>query len=79
MWSAGCVLVEMLIGQPLFPGESSLDQLVEIMKILGSPSNEEIEDMKHELKDMSIPPVPPKNWRDVLPENVPRTADVLIG
>ncbi|KAH9732150.1 Shaggy-related protein kinase theta [Citrus sinensis] len=33
MWSIGCVLAELLLGQPLFPGESGVDQLVEIIKI----------------------------------------------
>ncbi|KAL6554110.1 DASH complex subunit ask1 [Orobanche minor] len=32
IWSAGCVLAELLLGQPLFPGESGVDQLVEIIK-----------------------------------------------
>ncbi|ESQ51663.1 hypothetical protein EUTSA_v10017932mg, partial [Eutrema salsugineum] len=42
IWSAGCVLVELLLGQPLFPGENSVDQLVEIIKVLGTPTREEI-------------------------------------
>ncbi|GAB4841814.1 Glycogen synthase kinase-3 MsK-3 [Ancistrocladus abbreviatus] len=33
IWSAGCVLAELLLGQPLFPGGSGVDQLVEIIKI----------------------------------------------
>ncbi|KAI8522529.1 hypothetical protein RHMOL_Rhmol13G0003900 [Rhododendron molle] len=33
IWSAGCVMAELLLGQPLFPGESGVDQLVEIIKI----------------------------------------------
>uniref|UniRef100_M1A9V4 non-specific serine/threonine protein kinase n=1 Tax=Solanum tuberosum TaxID=4113 RepID=M1A9V4_SOLTU len=33
MWSAGCVFAELLLGQPLFPGESGVDQLVEIIKV----------------------------------------------
>ncbi|ESQ51657.1 hypothetical protein EUTSA_v100179460mg, partial [Eutrema salsugineum] len=32
IWSAGCVLAELFLGQPLFPGENSVDQLVEIIK-----------------------------------------------
>ncbi|PPR94014.1 hypothetical protein GOBAR_AA26658 [Gossypium barbadense] len=32
IWSAGCVLAELLLGQPLFPGESGVDKLVEITK-----------------------------------------------
>ena len=34
LWSVGCVMAELLLGQPLFPGESGVDQLVEIIKVL---------------------------------------------
>ncbi|KAI3854453.1 hypothetical protein MKX03_036476 [Papaver bracteatum] len=34
IWSIGCVLAELLLGQPLFPSESGLDQLVEIIKLI---------------------------------------------
>lgn len=37
MWSVGCVMAELLLGQPLFPGESGVDQLVEIIKVDLSP------------------------------------------
>ena len=40
VWSAGCVIAEIILGQPLFPGESGVDQLVEIIKVLGTPSRE---------------------------------------
>ena len=33
VWSAGCVMAELLIGQPIFPGDSGVDQLVEIIKV----------------------------------------------
>ena len=42
VWAAGCVIAELLIGQPLFPGESGVDQLVEIIKILGTPNRDQI-------------------------------------
>eukprot|EP01126_Amoeba_proteus_P053390 TRINITY_DN6504_c1_g1_i8.p1 TRINITY_DN6504_c1_g1~~TRINITY_DN6504_c1_g1_i8.p1 ORF type:complete len:231 (+),score=42.35 TRINITY_DN6504_c1_g1_i8:698-1390(+) len=35
IWSAGCVMAELLLSHPLFAGESGVDQLVEIIKILG--------------------------------------------
>lgn len=44
-WSAGCVLAEMLLGRPLFPGISATDQLIEITSILGTPTEEEIRDI----------------------------------
>jgi glycogen synthase kinase 3 beta len=42
VWSVGCVIAELMLGQPIFPGESGVDQLVEIIKILGTPSKEQI-------------------------------------
>jgi serine/threonine protein kinase len=33
VWSQGCVGAELLLGQPLFPGDSGVDQLVEIIKV----------------------------------------------
>jgi len=37
MWSFGCILVELLMGKPLFPGESEAEQLQLIMEFLGVP------------------------------------------
>lgn len=45
VWSAGCVMAELILGQPLFPGELGIDQLVEIIKILGTPSKDQIKNM----------------------------------
>ena len=35
-WSVGCVFAELLLGAPLFPGESGVGQLIEIIKVLGT-------------------------------------------
>ena len=40
VWSSGCVIAEMFNGEPLFLGESAVDQLVEIIKVLGTPSRD---------------------------------------
>lgn len=45
MWSVGCVIAEMILGEPFFPGESGLDQLVEIIKVLGTPTQEQVRKM----------------------------------
>lgn len=42
IWSFGCLLAEMLQGKPFFQGESTVDQLVQIMKILGTPDSNQL-------------------------------------
>lgn len=54
VWSAGCVMAELILGEPIFAGESGIDQLVEIIKILGTPSREEIRAMN---KEYQVPPL----------------------
>ena len=36
VWSIGCLLVELLCGEPLFPGDSDIDQIYHITKCLGN-------------------------------------------
>ena len=35
VWAVGCLLAEMLTGDPLFPGDSDIDQLFHIIQSLG--------------------------------------------
>ncbi|XP_031369019.1 cyclin-dependent kinase-like 4 isoform X1 [Apis dorsata] len=35
IWAVGCLYAEMMVGNPLFPGKSDVDQLYRITKILG--------------------------------------------
>ena len=38
IWSVACIIVEMITGQPLVPGDSEIDQLFKIFRLLGTPS-----------------------------------------
>ncbi|KAI8898385.1 negative regulator of the PHO system [Globomyces pollinis-pini] len=41
IWSVGCIMGEMALGRPLFPGKTNEDQLLRIFKTMGTP-NEQI-------------------------------------
>jgi mitogen-activated protein kinase 15 len=43
MWSAGCILAELISGKVLFTGKSTLNQVELIIELLGFPNNEDIE------------------------------------
>lgn len=45
VWSMGCVLAELLLGSPLFPGETGVDQMIEIIKVLGMPTKDQMHAM----------------------------------
>ncbi|XP_057972842.1 cyclin-dependent kinase G-2-like [Malania oleifera] len=38
MWSVGCIMAELLLKEPLFKGETEVDQLRKIYRTLGSPN-----------------------------------------
>uniref|UniRef100_A0A8R1DIC7 Protein kinase domain-containing protein n=1 Tax=Caenorhabditis japonica TaxID=281687 RepID=A0A8R1DIC7_CAEJA len=67
VWSAGCVLAELLYsqGQPIFPGDSGVDQLVEIIKVLGTPTRGEIQAMNPNYKEFKFPQVKAVPWKKV--------------
>jgi len=40
IWSIGCIFAELVTFEPLFPGDSEIDELFSIFKILGTPTEE---------------------------------------
>uniref|UniRef100_A0A8D0KSE2 Mitogen-activated protein kinase 15 n=1 Tax=Strix occidentalis caurina TaxID=311401 RepID=A0A8D0KSE2_STROC len=42
MWSIGCILGELLLGKPLFPGTSTVNQMEQILRVIPAPSPEDI-------------------------------------
>lgn len=79
VWSAGCVFAELLLGVPLFPGESGVDQLVEIIKVLGTPTLEEIQSMNQNYTEYKFPQVKPHPWNKVFRPRTPPDAIDLIS
>lgn len=54
IWAAGCTVAELMLGQPPFLGESGVDQLVEIIKVLGTPTKEEVKTMNPKYVDYKV-------------------------
>lgn len=79
MWSGGCVLAELLLGHPLFPGESGVDQLVEIIKILGTPTREEIKCMNPNYTEFKFPQIKAHPWHKVFNKRIPPEAVDLVS
>jgi mitogen-activated protein kinase 1/3 len=46
VWSVGCILAEMLVGRPLFPGRDYHNQLWLIIEVLGTPNMEDYYNIK---------------------------------
>lgn len=79
IWSEGCVGAELLLGQPLFPGDSGVDQLVEIIKVLGTPTREEINSMNSNYIEFKFPQIKGCQWRKVFRNKTPEEAMDFIA
>lgn len=78
IWSTGCVMAELMLGQPLFPGESGIDQLVEIIKVLGTPSREQIKTMNPNYMEHKFPQIKPHPFTKVFRQKTAPEAIALI-
>jgi glycogen synthase kinase 3 beta len=79
VWSAGCVLAELLLGQPIFPGDSGVDQLVEIIKVLGTPTKEQIREMNRNYTEFKFPQIKAHPWQKVFRTRTPPEAIELVS
>lgn len=72
-------MAELLLGNPLFPGESGVDQLIEIIKILGTPTREEIQAMNPNHTSFKFPQIKPHPWPKVFRNKVPQNSVDLVS
>lgn len=79
VWSAGCVLAELLLGAPMFPGSSGVDQLVEVIKMLGTPSKDELLGMNPNYQEFKFPQLRATPLSSVFPPTTPPAAIDLMN
>jgi len=81
MWSLGCILGELLLGKPIFPGTSTLNQLDRIMDLTGRPSSDDIDSIQSSLAGTMLEALPslkpPKSLRDIFPMASDEALDLL--
>jgi len=59
MWAAGCLLAEIALGgEPLFCGESEIEQLLKIFRLTGSPTEEVIQAIQEGSPDSLVVSLP---------------------
>jgi len=79
-WSVGCILAEVLLGKPFFPGTSTLNQLERILEITGMPSDADIESINSSVaKTMleSLPHLKVKKMKDLFPRAPDSAIDMM--
>ncbi|KAL4629757.1 mitogen-activated protein kinase 15 isoform X1 [Arapaima gigas] len=81
MWSVGCILGEMLLGKPLFPGTSTINQIEKIMTTIPHPTPEDVCSIKSEYGASVIQRMmlrPQVSLESMLPSSVPPDALDLL-
>ena len=71
VWSQGCVMAELLLGRPIFPGSSGVDQLVEIIKVLGTPTKEELKEMNPNYQEFKFPQIQAQPFSSIFKSQIP--------
>ncbi|KAJ1799964.1 mitogen activated protein kinase [Coemansia sp. RSA 2399] len=80
MWSVGCIFAELLGGKPLFKGRDYVDQLNQILQILGTPDDATLSRIGSERAQMyirSLPFMPKVSWDRIFPNATPTALDLL--
>ncbi|EKM83637.1 hypothetical protein AGABI1DRAFT_110285 [Agaricus bisporus var. burnettii JB137-S8] len=80
VWSCGCIFAEMISGVPLFRGRDNQDQLLHIMRIIGTPTDEQFTKILKDSPEITIkqyPRYPKMNFAQLLPRAEPLALDLL--
>ncbi|CAH1772299.1 unnamed protein product [Owenia fusiformis] len=80
MWSVGCILGELLLGKPLFPGTSTLNQIERIMSTVPRPTKEDIESINSTYGASVLDKAtrcPRKNLEEMIPDAPDDAIDML--
>jgi len=80
MWSVGCILAELLLGKPVFPGTSTLNQLDRVLEVTGRPTTMDVESINSSVAQTmleSLPATKVKKMRDMFPSASDEAIDLM--
>lgn len=80
VWSVGCILAELLGGRPFFKGRDYVDQLNQILHILGTPNEETLSRIgspRAQEYVRNLPFMPKKPFASLFPNANPDALDLL--
>lgn len=80
IWSVGCILAELLSGRPFFKGRDYVDQLNQILHILGTPNEEtllRIGSPRAQEYIRNLPFMPKRSFTQLFPNANPDALDLL--
>ncbi|GAX23152.1 hypothetical protein FisN_33Lh044 [Fistulifera solaris] len=86
IWSVGCILAELFLGKPLFPGKTELDQFQLILNMMGTPADDTWDYMQNQLKKdpkrnasgMTVPKHLPNRLKLKYESKIPESALALL-
>lgn len=79
LWSAGCILAELLARKPIFPGRTEVEQLHKIFRLCGSPSEEYWKKFKLPNATLFKPQQPYKHCIDETFKDFPPSSHPMIA
>mmetsp|Transcript_22363 Transcript_22363/g.26937 ORF Transcript_22363/g.26937 Transcript_22363/m.26937 type:complete len:361 (+) Transcript_22363:883-1965(+) len=79
LWAAGVIFGELLGKSPLIPGDNDIDQLYCVIKLLGTPKEENWPELKSlpDYSKISFPEMSPTPLEQVLPDSPPEAIRML--
>jgi len=80
IWSVGCIFGELLLGKPLFPGSSALNQMERILEVTGMPSQDDLLSLNSPYADTMLQTLQINKRRtlcDIFPQSSTEELDLL--